>query len=99
MFNWLPHVLSITLQFASNYSNIVQNSKTIVIKEKIMDGAVFSAQKAIRVDVMIRDDMRRVSATLSKKIHSPLGALGAEAKAFETGVSFALGVEAKAFGG
>lgn len=43
---------------------------------------MFAAEKALRVGVMIRDDMGRVIAALIKKIHAPLGALGAEAKAF-----------------
>ena len=42
MFNQLPHILSITLQVASSNFNIVQNSKTIVIKEKNFPRLEFS---------------------------------------------------------
>ena len=35
--------------------------------------------------VVVRDDLGRVVAALSKRINAPLGAVEAEAKAFETG--------------
>ena len=39
--------------------------------------------------VVVRDDLGRVVAALSKRINAPLGAVEAEAKAFETGLQFA----------
>ena len=36
--------------------------------------------------VVVRDDLGRVVAALSKRINAPLGAVEAEAKAFETGL-------------
>ena len=38
---------------------------------------------------MVRDDLGRVVAALSKRINAPLGAVEAEAKAFKTGLQFA----------
>lgn len=40
-----------------------------------MDGAVFAAQKAAGVGVLIRDDEGRVVGACSKKIIAPLGAV------------------------
>ena len=54
-----------------------------------VDGAVFVAQKEAGVGVIIRDEVGRVVAALSKKIEAPLGALGIEAKAMEEAVIFA----------
>ena len=54
-----------------------------------VDGVVFSAQKAASVGVIVRDHEGRFIAGLSKKIHDPLGAIVAEAKAFEVGIIFA----------
>ncbi|XP_075636819.1 uncharacterized protein LOC142609068 [Castanea sativa] len=54
-----------------------------------VDGAVFSNQKATGVGVTIRDDRVRLEAAMSKKLHAPLGALKAEAKAFKAGIIFA----------
>ena len=54
-----------------------------------VDGVVFSAQKATSVGVVVRDHEGRFIAGLSKKIHDPLGAIVAEAKAFEVGIIFA----------
>ena len=39
--------------------------------------------------VVVRDDLGGVVAALSKRINAPLGAVEAEAKAFETGLQFA----------
>ena len=39
--------------------------------------------------MVVRDDLGRVVAALSKRINAPLGAVEAEAKAFETGLQFA----------
>ena len=39
--------------------------------------------------VVVRDDLGRVVAALSKRSNAPLGAVEAEAKAFETGLQFA----------
>ena len=39
--------------------------------------------------VVVRDDLGRIVAALSKLINAPLGAVEAEAKAFETGLQFA----------
>ncbi|KAK9987726.1 hypothetical protein SO802_027965 [Lithocarpus litseifolius] len=54
-----------------------------------VDGAVFSSQGAVGIGVLIRDDEGRVEGALSKKIMAPLGAVEAEAKAFEAGILFA----------
>ncbi|XP_030936107.1 uncharacterized protein LOC115961234 [Quercus lobata] len=54
-----------------------------------VDDVVFSTQKAVDVGVIIRDNKGRIEATMSKKIHALLGAVGAEAKAFEVGMQFA----------
>lgn len=51
-----------------------------------VDGAVFSAQKAIGVGVLIHDSHGQVVAAMRKKINAPLGALKAKAKAFEAGL-------------
>ena len=52
-----------------------------------VDGAVFSAQKAVGVGLVIRDDKGRLEAALCRKITAPMGAV--EAKAFEAGLLFA----------
>ena len=57
-----------------------------------VDCAVFSAQKSEGVGVLIRDPFGQVVAAISKKINAALGALEAEAKAFEAGLQFALDV-------
>ena len=54
-----------------------------------VDGAVFKAQKAAGVGVLIRDCRGQVIAALSKKINAPLGPLESEAKAVEARVQFA----------
>ena len=54
-----------------------------------VDGAVFKGQKTAGVGVIIRDDMGRLEAALSKKIKAPLGAVEAEAMAYEAGLLFA----------
>nr|XP_023880683.1 uncharacterized protein LOC111993063 [Quercus suber] len=57
-----------------------------------VDGAVFAAQKAVGVGVVIRDDEGRLEAALCRKITAPMGAVEAEAKAFEAGLLFAKAV-------
>lgn len=54
-----------------------------------VDGAIFVARKAVGVGVIIKDDKGRIEGAMSKKIHAPLGAMEAEAKAFEVGIQFA----------
>uniref|UniRef100_A0A7N2MTJ9 RNase H type-1 domain-containing protein n=1 Tax=Quercus lobata TaxID=97700 RepID=A0A7N2MTJ9_QUELO len=54
-----------------------------------VDGAVFADQKAVGVGVIIRDEKGRLEAALSKKILAPLGAVEAEAMAYEQGLMFA----------
>ena len=54
-----------------------------------VDGAVFEAQHASSVGVIIRDHGGLVATTLSKKVFCPLGPLEAEAKALEEAVDFA----------
>ena len=54
-----------------------------------VDGAVFSALGAVGIGVIIQDEEGRVEAALSKRIKAPLGAIEAEAKAFEAGLLFA----------
>ena len=54
-----------------------------------MDRVVFSKQKATGVGVIIWDDRGRLKATMTMKLHAPLGALEVEAKAFEVGMQFA----------
>lgn len=46
-----------------------------------VDGAIFMRQKAVGVGVVIRDNVSRLEAALSKKISAPLGAAEAKAKA------------------
>lgn len=60
-----------------------------------MDGAVFSNHKAAGVGALIQDDRGRLEVAMSMKIRAPLGALKAEAKAFEVGIIYArdLGVQ------
>lgn len=53
-----------------------------------VDGATFLAQRAVGVGVVVRDELGRVVAALSKRINAPLGAVEAEAKAFETGLQY-----------
>ena len=53
-----------------------------------MDGGPFSATKMTRLGVLIRDEKGQVIAAISKKIHAPLDALAAEAKAMETSIQF-----------
>ena len=54
-----------------------------------VDGAVFGAQKAAGIGILVRDAEGRVIGACSKKIKAPLGAVEVEAKALETGVQFA----------
>ena len=54
-----------------------------------VDGAIFSEQRAVGIGVVVRDDQGRVAATISKRINEHLGAMEAEAKAFEAGLQFA----------
>lgn len=54
-----------------------------------VDGTVFAAQKEADVGVIIRDELGRVVAALSKQNEAPLGALGIEAEALEEAVIFA----------
>lgn len=54
-----------------------------------VDGVVFSSQKQARIGVIIRDSQGNFIAGLSKKLNAPLGAIEAEAKAFEEGIVFA----------
>ena len=58
-----------------------------------VDGATFSKQKATGLGVVIRDDKGRVEAALSRRIEVPLGAVEAEAKAWEAGLLFAKDVD------
>ena len=53
-----------------------------------MDGAIFSDLKAVGFGAIIMDEKGGVVATLSKKLHAPLGAAEAEAKAVEMGLQF-----------
>ena len=54
-----------------------------------IDGAVFAAQQASGVGVIIRDQGGLVAVALSKKVFCPLGPLEAKAKALEEAVDFA----------
>lgn len=54
-----------------------------------VDGALLTEHKSAGVSVIIRDSEGWVEAALSKRLEVPLGALEAEAKAFETGLLFA----------
>ena len=53
-----------------------------------MDVAVFSSQKQAGICVIIRDCQGNFISGLSKKLNTPLGAIEAEAKAFEEGIVF-----------
>ena len=54
-----------------------------------VDVAVFAQQKAVGIRVIVRDDMGRLEAVLSKRLDAPLGAMEAEAMSYETGLLFA----------
>ena len=54
-----------------------------------IDGAVFSRKKQAKAGVIIKDGKGQVVAALSKRWNYPLGAVEAEAKAWEAGVLFA----------
>ncbi|XP_075659121.1 uncharacterized protein LOC142629001 [Castanea sativa] len=54
-----------------------------------VDAAICTSQKKIGVGVIIRDDMGRLEAAMSKKIHAPLGVVEAEALAHVVGLIFA----------
>ena len=54
-----------------------------------VDGAVFGAQKAAGIGILIRDAEGSVVGACSKKINAPLGAMEVEAKALGAGVQFA----------
>ena len=54
-----------------------------------VDGAVFGAQKAAGIGILVRDAEGRVIGACSKKIKAPLGAVEVEAKALEAGIQFA----------
>lgn len=54
-----------------------------------VDGAVFSSQQQTGISLIIRDSQDNFIAGLSKKLNAPLGAIEAEAKAFEEGIVFA----------
>ncbi|KAL0017569.1 hypothetical protein SO802_004638 [Lithocarpus litseifolius] len=54
-----------------------------------VNGAVFGKQKEAGVGVVIRDHEGNFIAGLSKKFKAPSGATEVEAKAFETGITFA----------
>ena len=54
-----------------------------------IDGAVFSKRKQAGARVVIRDGDGEMTAALSKQWGFPLGAIEAEAKAWEAGILFA----------
>lgn len=54
-----------------------------------VDSATFAKLKVVGIGVLVRDDQCRVIAALGKEVHAPLGAVEAEAKAFEEGMQFA----------
>jgi len=58
-----------------------------------IDRAIFSKLKAVRVGVVIRDELRRLEIALIEKIYAQLGAVEAKAKAFEIGLQFARDIE------
>ena len=66
-----------------------------------IDGAVFSKRKQAGAGVIIRDGVGHVVAALSKRWNYPLGAIEAEAKAWEAGVLFAkdMGIQDAEFEG
>ena len=53
-----------------------------------MDGGTFSETKMIGLGVLIRDEKGQVVVAIRKKIHTPLDALAAEAKAMEISIQF-----------
>ena len=53
-----------------------------------VDGLVFAPQRVVVVGVIVCNEEGEVIAALSKKIKVPLGALEADAKAFEVGLQF-----------
>nr|XP_023892178.1 uncharacterized protein LOC112004175 [Quercus suber] len=53
-----------------------------------VDGAMFSAQKAAGVGILIRENEGHFIARHSKKLNLPLGAIETETKAFAVGIAF-----------
>ena len=53
-----------------------------------MDGGTFSETKMTGLGVLIRDEKGQVMVAIRKKIHTPLDALAAEAKAMEISIQF-----------
>ena len=58
-----------------------------VFKIKV-DGAIFTDKKAVGVGVIIREEKGRLKAAMCKKLLVPLGAVEAEAMAYEQGLKF-----------
>ena len=54
-----------------------------------VDSVVFVKLNSMGVGVMVQDWNGQFFTTMSRKIHSPLGPLEAEPKAFELGLQFA----------
>ena len=54
-----------------------------------VDGVVFLDLKAMGIGTVIKNEKGSVVVALSRKIYAPLGAIEAEAKAFEMGLQFA----------
>ena len=54
-----------------------------------VDGATTKHQNTVGVGSVIRDELGRVIAAMSRKIQAPLGPLEVEAKAFEAGLQLA----------
>ncbi|XP_023929643.1 uncharacterized protein LOC112040955 [Quercus suber] len=62
-----------------------------------VDGAIFKATNESGVGAIIRDANGLVVLALSQRIHAPLGPLEVEAKAFESGLEFAVEVGLQEF--
>ena len=87
----------ISTQQASHYLEAKWSPPKYLFYKINVDSAVFSSQNAAGIGVVVKDHEGNFIAGLSKKIHTPLGAIEVEAKAFEAGIFFAKEVGIREF--
>ena len=78
----------ISTQQASHYLEAKWSPPKYLFYKINVDGAIFSSQKVAGIGVVVKDHEGNFIASLSKKIHAPLGAIEVEARAFEVGIFF-----------